>query len=147
MLALAFALPSRATAAALPLTVAMTSDSALTLDSNSPASSGPHAMYVSFRIANTSGAQVANLQATISGFGSGTVLSGGQAAMQYVGTLAAGASRTVYWFITYPSSFNVRNVLTVSVADGAGGTASGSGAVRTMSMISAQAGGAHQHQQ
>jgi uncharacterized repeat protein (TIGR01451 family) len=141
VLALAFALPSRARAAALPLTVAMTSDSALTLDSNSPASSGPHAMYVSFRIANTSGAQVANLQATISGFGSGTVLSGGQAATQYVGTLAAGASRTVYWFITYPSSFNVRNVLTVSITDGAGGTASGSGAVRTMSMISAQAGG------
>ena len=79
--------------------------------------------------------------ATLTGFGGGIALAGGQTATQYVGTLAAGQARTVFWFITYPSTFGVRNVLTVSVSDGAGGTASGSGPVTTLSMISAQAGG------
>ncbi|HET7189886.1 MAG TPA: hypothetical protein VFI52_17155, partial [Gemmatimonadaceae bacterium] len=127
--------------APLSLSVVQVSDSALTLDSNSPATAGPHAMYVSYRITNTSGASVANLSATLAGFGGGIALAGGQSATQYVGTLAAGQSRTVFWFITYPSTFGVRNVLSVSVSDGAGGTASGSGPVTTLSMISAQAGG------
>lgn len=127
--------------APLLLTVTQVSDSALTLDSNSPATSGPHAMYVSYRITNTSALSVADLTATLGGFGGGIVLAGGQTAAQYVGTLAPGQSRTLYWFITYPSTFNVRNLLTVSVTDNAGGTASGSGPVRTMAMISAQAGG------
>ena len=127
--------------APLSLSVVQVSDSALTLDSNSPATAGPHAMYVSYRISNTSGASVANLSATLAGFSGGIALAGGQSATQYVGTLAAGQSRTVYWFITYPSTFGVRNVLTVNVSDGAGGTASGSGPVTTLSMISAQAGG------
>ena len=127
--------------AALPLSIVQTSDSSLTLDSNSPATSGPHAMFASYQITNTSGASVANLTATISGFSGGITLAGGQAATQYVGTLAAGQSRTFYWFLTYPSSFGVRNVLTVTVTDGAGGTASGNGPVVTRAMISAQAGG------
>jgi hypothetical protein len=127
--------------AVLPLTVVQVSDSALTLDSNSPATSGPHAMYASYKITNTSGASVANLTATISGFSGGVTLAGSQAATQYVGTLAAGQSRTLYWFLTYPSTFGVRNVLTVGITDGAGGTASGTGVVVTESMISAQAGG------
>ena len=128
-------------AAALPVSVLQTSDTALTLDSNSPALSGPHAMYVSYRITNTSGAPVANLSATLSGFSGGIGFGGSQAATQYVGTLAAGQSRTLFWFLTYPSTFAVRNVLTVSITDGAGGTASGTGVVRTVAMISAQAGG------
>lgn len=127
--------------APLSLNIVQVSDSALTLDSNSPATAGPHAMYVSYRITNTSGASVANLSATLAGFSGGIALAGGQSATQYVGTMAAGQSRTVFWFITYPSTFGVRNVLTVSVSDGAGGTASGSGPVTTLSMISAQAGG------
>lgn len=128
------------TAAALPLTVTMVSDTALTLDSNQPAN-GPHAMYVAFRITNTSGLAVSNLSATISGFASGITLGGGQGATQYVGAIAAGASRTVYWFVQYPSTYQLRNVLTVTVSDGTGNTASGGGAARTVSMISAQAGG------
>lgn len=141
MPALARATVRSAEFAPLPLAVTMVNDTALTLDSNSPATSGPHAMYVTFRITNTSGAAVSNVSATLSGFGAGIVLAGGQAATQFVGTVAAGQSRVVYWFITYPSTFNVRQVLTVSITDGAGGTASGSGPVRTMAMISAQAGG------
>lgn len=127
--------------AALPLTVTQTSDTALTLDSNNPTGSGPHAMYVSYRITNTSAASVANLSATLSGFSGGVVLGGGQVATQYVGTLAAGQSRTVFWFITYSSTIGVRTLLQVDVTDGAGGTATGTGAVKTLSMISAQAGG------
>lgn len=127
-------------AAPLPLTVTMVSDTALTLDSNSP-TTGPGAQYVAFRITNTSGAAVTNLTATISGFGSGIALGGGQVAAQYVGTLAAGASKTVYWFVSYPPTYNVRAPLTVTVTDGAGNTAAGTAAVRTVSMISAEAGG------
>ena len=127
-------------AAPLPLTITMVSDTALTLDSNSPAV-GPGAQYVAFRVTNTSLAAVPNLTLTISGFASGVTLAGGQAASQYVGTLAAGASRTLYWFVSYPTTYNIRVTLTVSASDGAGNTASGSAAVRTVSMISAQAGG------
>lgn len=127
--------------APLPLTVVQTSDTALTLDSNAPATSGPRAMYVHYRITNTSGASIPDLSATLGGFAGGIALAGGQPATQYIGTLAAGASRTVFWFVTYPSTFSVRAVLSVSVTDGAGNTAAGSGPVRTSSMISAQAGG------
>ncbi|HET9011358.1 MAG TPA: hypothetical protein VFN38_06050, partial [Gemmatimonadaceae bacterium] len=57
--------------APLSLSVVQTSDSALTLDSNSPATAGPHSMYVSYRISNTGGVSVANLSATLGGFSGG----------------------------------------------------------------------------
>jgi uncharacterized repeat protein (TIGR01451 family) len=126
--------------APLPLSVTMVSDTALTLDSNSP-TVGPGAQYVAFRITNTSAATVGNLTAAISGFASGVTLAGGQAAVQYVGSLAGGASKTVYWFVSYPPTYLLRVPLTVTVTDGAGNVATGSAAVRTVSMISAQAGG------
>lgn len=126
--------------APLPLTITQVSDTALTLDSNSP-TTGPRAQYVAYRVTNTSGAAVTNLTATISGFGGGIALSSGQSASQYVGTLAAGASRTLYWFVSYPATYNVRQVLTVTVTDGVGNSATGAGPVRTISMISAEAGG------
>jgi len=129
-------------AAPLPLTVVQTSDTALTLDSGSPATAGPGAMYVHYRITNTSGASIPDLSATLSGFGGGIALAGGQRATQYVGTLAAGASHSVFWFLGYPSTYGTRAVLSVTVTDGTGGTASGSAPVRTVSMASAQAGGA-----
>lgn len=129
-----------AVAAPLPLGVTMVSDTALTLDSNAP-TTGPGAQYVAFRITNTSGAAVSNLSATIGGFTSGIALAGGQVAAQCVGSLAAGASRTVYWFVSYPPTYLVRVPLTVTVTDGAGNSAAGTGAVRTASMISAHAGG------
>lgn len=139
--ALSALVPFQRASAALPVSIVQISDTALTLDSNSPVTSGPHAMYVSYRITNTSGAALPDLSATISGFGAGAYLAGGQAATQYIGTLAAGQSRTLFWFVGYTSTIGVRTLLTVAVTDGAGGTASGSGPVKTLSMISAQAGG------
>ena len=124
----------------LPLTVVQVSDTALTLDSNSP-TTGPRAQYVAYRITNTSPLAVSNLSATIAGFAGGITLQSGQSATQYVGTLAAGASETLFWFVSYPATYNVRQVLTVTVTDGAGNSAAGAGAVRTVSMISAEAGG------
>ncbi len=122
------------------VSVAMVSAADLTLDSNNPCT-GPQATYVAFRVTNTSGTTQTNLRAGIAGFSGGITLAGGQAASQYVGTLAAGASRNVYWFVTYPCSFGISATLTVSVSDASPGSVSGSGTVTTKSMISAQAGG------
>lgn len=126
--------------AAPGVSVAMVSAPDLTLDSNRPCT-GPQATYVAFRVTNTSGAVQTGLRASIAGFAGGITLSGGQAASQYVGALAAGASRNVYWLVTYPCSFGVTATLTVSVTDATPGAVTGSGTVTTKSMISAQAGG------
>ena len=128
---------------ALPpsVSVVMVSSPALTLDSNKPCQEGPQAAYVAFRITNTSGTAQTDLRATISGFGSGIVLGGGQAATQYVGTLGAAGQRVLYWFVQYPcGSFGNSANLVVSVTN-ATGTTTGSGTVTTTSMVSAQAGG------
>ena len=126
---------------ALSMSIVQVSDTALTLDSNSPVTSGPHAQYVSFRITNTAGTTATNLTATLSGLNANVALGGSQPAAQYVGSLAAGASRTVFWFVTYTSSVGLGATLTVTVDNGAGSTAAGSGNVITQSMLSAQAGG------
>ncbi|HUR00389.1 MAG TPA: hypothetical protein VM166_13115 [Gemmatimonadaceae bacterium] len=137
----------RAEAATAPLafapavTIRMGSDTLMTLDSNNPCASGPRNTYVYFRVTNTTGASLTNLSATITGFAGGITLSGGQVATQFLGTLAAGSTRTVYWYVQYPCAFDVVNTLTVSVGDGSSGTATGSGRVRTALMLSAGSGG------
>ncbi len=122
------------------VSVTMVSAADLTLDSNQPCT-GPQATYVAFRVTNTSGTTQSNLRASIAGFAGGITLAGGQAASQYVGTLAAGASRNVYWFVTYPCTFGNSATLTMTVTDATPGSVTGSGTVTTKSMISAQAGG------
>lgn len=134
---LAPALPAWAAPPAVSVT--MVSSPQLTLDSNGPCA-GPRAAYVSFAVTNTSGTAQSNLRATISGFSGGIVLGGGQAAGQWVGTLAAGAKRTLFWYVVYPCNFGVSSALTVSVTNETG-TTTGNGTVTTSSMISAQAGG------
>jgi hypothetical protein len=84
------------------VSITMTTDPFLVLDSNSPCVQGPNAAYVGFRITNTSGGLLSNLQATLSGFTGAFALTGGQPATQYIGQLAAAASDTLYWYITYP---------------------------------------------
>jgi uncharacterized repeat protein (TIGR01451 family) len=123
------------------VSITMTTDPFLVLDSNSPCVQGPNAAYVGFRVTNTSGALLSNLQATLSGFTGAFALTGGQAAAQYIGQLAAGASDTVYWYITYPCTTGQSNILTVTVSDANPGTVSGTGTVTTNSTISANAGG------
>ncbi len=138
--------PARADAAAPGVSITMISSPDLTLDSNKPNTEGPQAAYVAFRIANTSGAQLTNLRVTLGGFANGINLGGTssgnpQRATQYVGTLAAGASKVVYWFVEYPTTFNVSATLTATVVDDTPGSTVGSGTVATKSMLSAQAGG------
>lgn len=142
LFAVAFALPAFAPGAwAAPpgVSVTMVSSPRLTLDSNSPCA-GPRAAYVSFQVLNNSGTSQQELRAEISGFSGGIALGGGQAASQWVGTLAAGAVRTLYWYVVYPCNFGISNTLVVSVTNSTG-TTTGSGVVTTSSMISAQAGG------
>lgn len=127
--------------AAPKVSITMVSGSALRLDSNSPCAAGPRAAYVAFRVTNTTGATQKDLWATIGGFSGGIELGGGQGASQYIGSLAGGASRTLYWFVAYPCTFGVTSNLTVSVTDGSATPATGSGTVYTASAISAAAGG------
>lgn len=126
--------------AAPGVSVSMVSSPQLTLDSNAPCT-GPQAAYVSFVVTNTSGTTQTGLRATISGFSGGIALGGGQVAGQWIGTLAAGASRTLWWYVVYPCTFGVSSTLVVSVSDATPGATTGSGTVTTSSMISAQAGG------
>ncbi|HLL84691.1 MAG TPA: hypothetical protein VK420_18635, partial [Longimicrobium sp.] len=142
LLTVAFALLAFAPGAwAAPgVSVTMVSSPRLTLDSNSPCT-GPQTAYVSFLVTNTSGAPLTNMRATISGFSGGIALGGGQAAGQAIGALAPGATRTVWWFVSYPCTFGVSSTLVVSVSDATPGTTTGTGTVTTSSMISAQAGG------
>lgn len=144
VLACAGVAPAEA-AAAPGVTVAMISAPQLTLDSNKPCQEGPRAAYVAFRVTNTSGAVLTNLRATLGGFSNGITLGGPagstQAAQQYIGRLAAGANRVLYWFVNYPCTFGNAANLTVTVTDNTAGSTAGSGTVTTSSMVSAQAGG------
>ncbi len=128
--------------AAPGVTVSMISSPALTLDSNKPCIEGPQAAYVAFRVTNTSGAVLNNLRASLGGFASGISLGGGQPADQYVGQLAAGASRVLYWYTQYTcNTVGAVANLVVTVTDNTAGATSGAGTVTTTSMVSAQAGG------
>lgn len=131
----------QARAAAPGVSISMISAPQLTLDSNKPCQEGPRAAYVAFRVTNTSGAQLTNLRAVISGFANGIALGGGQAAEQYIGALAAGANRVLYWFVAYPCTFGNTSNLVVTVTDNTAGSTQGTGTVTTFSMVSAQAGG------
>lgn len=127
--------------AAPGVSVTMTSSPDLTLDSNSPCTAGPTFAYVAFRVANTSGTTTQNLRVTLGGLANSIVLGGGQPAQQFIGALAPGASRTVYWFLSYPCNFGTSATLVASATDSSPGAVTASGTVTTYSMISAMAGG------
>ena len=130
------------TAAAQPgVTVAMVGSPNLTLKHNEPCAVGsPRAMYASFRVTNTSGAPLSNLSATISGFANGISLAGGQPATQFIGALAPGAFKTLYWYVQYPCTFGVSATLTVGVSTG-GAATTGSGTLTTRAMQATGTGG------
>lgn len=100
--------------------ITMATDPYMVLDSNKPCVQGPNAAYVGFAIKNISGTTKTNLRATLGGFGNGYLLTGGQQATQYIGTLAANATDTVYWLVKYPCTFNVSQQLSVTVVDSSG---------------------------
>ncbi|UBV41692.1 DUF11 domain-containing protein [Deinococcus taeanensis] len=152
------------------VSITLVSDTHLVSDSNNSCTkntdltySTPKAAYQAFKITNTSGGTLINLKATLGitagPAGTGTIntaepsfgLAGNQAAEQYIGTLAAGSSRTLYWFITYPCYSGSAGIstasLTVTVADPdpitgtPTSTVSSSTTVSTYNSISANAGG------
>ncbi len=82
----------------------------VTLDSNDSCNAGPRAQYVQIRVTNTSGGALNNLTATINfpattpgGSYTGTwQLDAEELTTRYIGTLAAGASASLYYFVNYP---------------------------------------------
>ena len=112
--------------AALALTasqiqIRMMTDPLLVSDSNGcSGGAGPQAAYVGFKVTNTSGGTLTNLSVNLGGFVSGFGLAGGQAATQYIGTLAVGEGDTAYWYISYPCHTAAlhQDTLTVTVSDG-----------------------------
>jgi hypothetical protein len=111
------------------------------LDTNRPCTDGPRSAYVPFRVTNTSAATVTDLTATLSGFNANIALGGGQAASQYIGALAPGEVRYLYWFIAYGCTINASATLTLSVRNAANETTSANATLTTRSAISAAAGG------
>lgn len=107
------------------------------VDSNYCAGSGPRAIYVGGVITNTGGGTVNNIVATISGITGNFSL--GQAASQSVGSLGAGQSTGVYWFVRYGCS--VATVTsTIGITSSAAAVSRNVG-LSTVSAISANAGG------
>ena len=71
-------------------------------DSNNCPAEGPLAAYVTGTVTNTGGAAVTGVEANLSGLSSGFSLTGTQASLYSIGTLAAGDSALVAWHISYP---------------------------------------------
>ena len=134
------ALPNAQALNAGAVSITMVSSPLLILDSNGPCA-GPQSAYVAFKVTNTSGGTLNNLEVTLGNMGTGFTLGGGQVAKQYIGTLANGANDVVYWFITYPCTIGTVRSLTATVNDANAGVVAASASVTTSSSISASAGG------
>jgi uncharacterized repeat protein (TIGR01451 family) len=107
------------------------------IDSNNCAGSGPRAIYVGGIITNTGATTVNNIVATISGISGNFSL--GQAATQSVGSLGAGQSTGVYWFVRYGCAVSTVTS-TIAITSSAAGVSRNVG-LSTVSAISANAGG------
>ncbi|HEY0149482.1 MAG TPA: hypothetical protein VGB70_10830 [Allosphingosinicella sp.] len=110
------------------------------LDSNNCANEGPRAMYVGGVLKNNGLVAVTNINATMSGLGGNFYLAGGQPATQSLGTLGAGQSTGLYWFVGYGCSYNASLQPTITVTS-SGATLSPSVTLTARSAISANAGG------
>lgn len=109
------------------------------IDSNQCSTQGPRAMYVG-GIITAGGTAETNVTASISTPTNGFFLAGGQPQTQVIGTLAAGASTGVFWFIGYGCTDGATTSPVVTITSSAGTT------TRTLAWtaseaISANAGG------
>jgi hypothetical protein len=109
--------------------------------SNCTNNTTPHAMYLQVNITNTSGSTLTNVQATLSFSTSGFELAGGQAATIYLGTMSPGEVKPVFWFVTYPCTYDTVGNYTVSVTDSTSGATTFNGTLTTRKELSANAGG------
>jgi uncharacterized repeat protein (TIGR01451 family) len=143
LLLLALAALGFAPAAQAQLTFQLrTGDSAtgvqsMPIDSNNCANAGPRAIYVGGVITNTGASTVNNVVATISGVTGNFAL--GQGANQSVGSIGAGQSTGVYWFVRYGCSAGTVTS-TITVTSSAASVSRNVG-LAAVSAISANAGG------
>ncbi|HYD23477.1 MAG TPA: hypothetical protein VEB68_01680 [Croceibacterium sp.] len=115
------------------------SSQTMTIDSNQCSSQGPRAMYVGGLVTAGTSAET-NITASISTPTNGFFLAGGQQQTQAIGSLAAGATSGVYWFIGYGCTVNATTSTVITITSSAGTT------TRTITLtaqtaISANAGG------
>jgi uncharacterized repeat protein (TIGR01451 family) len=118
--ALGFATPAQAQLSfQLRTGHATTNSQFMPIDSNNCAGSGPRAAYVGGVISNSGAATVTNVVATISGVAGNFSLTGGQAATQSIGSIGAGQSVGVYWFVGYGCTNNATATPIITLASSA----------------------------
>lgn len=116
------------------------------VDGNSP-TSGPQTAYVGFKITNISGTtSFSNLKFTINSIGTSVVgqnytMVSPASGITLVGTLAPGASKVCYFYITYPANVTPQATFNYTLSDATATSKTGSFVIANRSSISANAGG------
>jgi uncharacterized repeat protein (TIGR01451 family) len=110
------------------------------IDSNKCATAGPRAMYVGGTISNSTASTITNISATMTGLGNGFFLAGGQPAAQTIGSLGAGQTTGIYWFIGYGCTVSATSSPTITISSSAG-TTTATVNLTARTAISANAGG------
>lgn len=117
-----------------------TSFQKLTVDSNKCPNEGPVAAYVGGKVTNTTGSEITNINATLTGLSANVYLAGGQPGTLYIGTLGAGETANVYWFLG--TSCNIGSTTNASVQmTSDSGTQTRALSLQVIGAISANAGG------
>jgi uncharacterized repeat protein (TIGR01451 family) len=139
LLAALLAQPAAASSFTLRTGNNATGSQTMTIDSNQCAAQGPRAMYVG-GIVTAGGSAETDVTVSISTPTNGFFLAGGQQQSQTIGSLAAGGSAGVYWFIGYGCTVNATSSPVITVTSSAG-TTTRTIALTARTAISANAGG------
>jgi uncharacterized repeat protein (TIGR01451 family) len=132
------------------LTLTLNEDPHLLVDSNNPAA-GPHVTTAYATITNNGSAAAHDVYMYVGNgttpgtFNAGSdgnrlaMLSGPSYATRYIGNLAPGESKTVYWMLTYPLTYGKTYPMTIWASSAEGCSVQASHAYTTQSSISSQA--------
>lgn len=101
----------------------------------------PRAIYVQTNVQNTTASPITGITVSFSWSTAGFSLQSGQASSQTITTLAAGATKALFWYVTYPCASPPQAGSFTVTATGTGGSGSLNGTLTTRSEISASAGG------
>lgn len=112
----------------------------LLIDSNNCAGSGARSAFVGGIVRNTGSSAVTGIEATMSGLTGNISFAGGQQATQYLGTLGAGESVGVYWFVGYTCTEGATATPTIALNSSLGSQSSNVN-LHIYTAISANAGG------
>jgi uncharacterized repeat protein (TIGR01451 family) len=116
------------------------------VDGNSP-STGPLTAYVGFKITNTSASTTyTGIKFTITSIGTSVVgqnytIGSPANGISLIGTLAAGESKVVYFYVAYPASVTPQATFNYLLNNTTAGTKTGTSMIANRSAISANAGG------